>query len=610
MTISFSRPSPAIFSINVPEVNSISANFTYNYYTFDEGTNEISGIPEVLMKSSPEQSLSMAANYSNKLPRYVTIKWSRKNIEQKEKFPFASYINKISSEESFISSRYIPYTFSSSDVFDNAFSDINDNGNLDFGTSQATAIDNFVQTMMSNYKDTNDQSERLLKRNKIAEAVKNIERIADRPSETLGFRFLDQKGNESFNTSGFDELVKKSSGFLTAQVNATVTPDIFLSASLSENTLNEINRSYTSSINRISFDVNDAVVKPISFGEFTDPIQILPTKKIIIGYLIERYEATPAGLTKDKIIPVQNPDAISATDAFVKYGTVYYYSIRTVAKIETVGYDEEEQTTRMMTYLVASRPKMVSVECFENVPPPPPTDINFVWDYKKSKLKIVWSLPFNPQRDIKQFQVFRRKSIHEPFELIGQKSFDFSTKKFTSGELVDVNRQAMTAEEASFVESASLPIMYHIDNDFETDIDMLKSSKYIYTVASIDAHGLVSNYGSQFEVTFDFFKNKIQKSLISGPDAPRQYPNLKLNIDLFKDVIKTEGQSSKRMKIYFMPEYFSIRYGDYRVQNIVSTSRDNAYYKLQFINTQNQKSDSLKIVINDPDELTKNDVLL
>ena len=365
-----------------------------------------------------------------------------------------------------------------------------------------------------------------------------------------------------------------------------------MSASLSENTLNEINRSYTSSINRISFDVNDAVVKPISFGEFTDPIQILPTKKLVIGYLIERYEATPSGLVKDKIIPIQNPDAISATDAFVKYGTVYYYSIRTVAKIETVGYDEEEQTTRMMTYLVASRPKMASVECFENVPPPPPTDINFVWDYKKSKLKIVWSLPFNPQRDIKQFQIFRRKSIREPFELIGQKSFDS-------------NRQSMTAEEASYVESSELPIMYHVDNDFETDIDLLKSSKYIYTIASVDAHGLISNYGSQFEVTFDFFKNKITKSLVSGHGAPRQYPNLKLNIDLFKDVIKTEGQSSKRMKIYFMPEYFKIRYGDNRVQNMVSTSRDNAYYKLQFINTQNQKSDSLKIVINDPDELTK-----
>ena len=378
-----------------------------------------------------------------------------------------------------------------------------------------------------------------------------------------------------------------------------------MSASLSENTLNEINRSYTSSINRISFDVNDAVVKPISFGEFTDPIQILPTKKLVIGYLIERYEATPSGLVKDKIIPIQNPDAISATDAFVKYGTVYYYSIRTVAKIETVGYDEEEQTTRMMTYLVASRPKMASVECFENVPPPPPTDINFVWDYKKSKLKIVWSLPFNPQRDIKQFQIFRRKSIREPFELIGQKSFDSSTKKFTSGELIDSNRQSMTAEEASYVESSELPIMYHVDNDFETDIDLLKSSKYIYTIASVDAHGLISNYGSQFEVTFDFFKNKITKSLVSGHGAPRQYPNLKLNIDLFKDVIKTEGQSSKRMKIYFMPEYFKIRYGDNRVQNMVSTSRDNAYYKLQFINTQNQKSDSLKIVINDPDELTK-----
>jgi hypothetical protein len=93
--------------------------------------------------------------------------------------------------------------------------------------------------------------------------------------------------------------------------------------------------------------------------------------------------------------------------------------------------------------------------------------------------------------------------------------------------------------------------------------------------------------------------------LISSAGGPKPYPNLYLNIDAFKDVIKTSGMSSTKLKVYFMPEYFKIMYGDYRIQRMVSTKQDNAYYKIQFINLQNQKSDSLKITIDDPHELTK-----
>ena len=53
-----------------------------------------------------------------------------------------------------------------------------------------------------------------------------------------------------------------------------------------------------------------------------------------------------------------------------------------------------------------------------------------------------------------------------------------------------------------------------------------------------------------------------------------------------------------------MPEYFKIINETGLIQRMVSTKQDNAYYKIQFINLQNQKSDSLKIVIDDPYELT------
>jgi hypothetical protein len=116
---------------------------------------------------------------------------------------------------------------------------------------------------------------------------------------------------------------------------------------------------------------------------------------------------------------------------------------------------------------------------------------------------------------------------------------------------------------------------------------------------------MVSNYSSQFEVSFDFFKNKLVKKLISVAGAPKPYPNMKLNIDLFKDTIKTSGEASMKMKVYFMPEYFKIKYSNGRVERMLSTSNENGYYKMQFINLQNQKSDSMDIVIDDPLGLTK-----
>jgi len=228
-----------------------------------------------------------------------------------------------------------------------------------------------------------------------------------------------------------------------------------------------------------------------------------------------------------------------------------------------------------------------------------------VWDYRKSKIKIVWGMPVNFQRDIKQFQVFRRSSIYEPFELIKQKNFDFSTRKFRTGEQIDGNIVEPTGEQLSFIDYESIPSLAHVDDDFTVDIDLLSASKYIYTVCSVDAHGLISNYGMQLEVTFDFFKNQLIKKMVSVSGSPRQYPNMYSDVDLFKDVISTSGEASMKMKVYFMPEYYKIKYNNGSVERLVFTSEENAKYKIQFINTQNQKSESLEISIEDPHGLTK-----
>ena len=54
----------------------------------------------------------------------------------------------------------------------------------------------------------------------------------------------------------------------------------------------------------------------------------------------------------------------------------------------------------------------------------------------------------------------------------------------------------------------------------------------IYTVACVDARGFTSNYGAQFEVYYDKFKNVLHKKLISREGAPKSYPNIYFNEDI------------------------------------------------------------------------------
>ena len=56
-----------------------------------------------------------------------------------------------------------------------------------------------------------------------------------------------------------------------------------------------------------------------------------------------------------------------------------------------------------------------------------------------------------------------------------------------------------------------------------------------------------------------------------------------------------------------MPEYFKLKYNSGKIEKMVTTRQDGSqggYYKLQFINVQNQKSDQLRINIDDPGLLT------
>jgi hypothetical protein len=225
------------------------------------------------------------------------------------------------------------------------------------------------------------------------------------------------------------------------------------------------------------------------------------------------------------------------------------------------------------------------VECIETVSPPSPVDIDYNWNYEINRLQISWSYPPNSQRDIKEFQLFRRSSIQEPYELIAVYDFDDTIR------VQNISKVGGEKIPKNILHKSDSPILFHIDEEFN------KSSKFIYAMCSIDAHGYTSNYSTQMEITFDKFKNKLNRKLISNGGAPKAYPNFNLAVDTFLDVIYDER--STRMKLYFTPEYLELYNKDNQIIPIINTNKEGSEYRLQVINLDLQKEQNIEINIED-----------
>lgn len=600
----FSNP---IFSISTPTTpTGFNAKFVYNFYTTDESIQEQSQIPDVYKKSTLQKSDVNSETFALRVPRYIELNWQAPLSEKLSSGNIRDNLTKVATHDSILSSRHVPYLFSNYDSLDQAYEDIKKNANGELLTnnalSQATITEMYVNDLMKGYEESPEKPKNDLIKKQIKESISSIEKFSDNPEKTIGYKFYDSNNNKIENASALDKIAQLDVKFYS-QINSSVVTDIFFSASIPSSTSNEIN-NLSKSLNKNTQE--DIYLTPVYTVDNENNKIFEASSLEIVGYIIEKFKFENNVYTKEKTIAIEDARTTSFFDVNVKYGGTYHYVLRTVGKfiLPTV---HDKNIIKNCTYYISGKPITTHVVCTEDVAPPPPTDISFIWDYKNSNFYVTWQMPFNSQRDIKQFQIFRRKSIYEPFELLEQQCFDFSEIKSVTGEVIDGNKQDMAKENKSFVKYLKSSTMSYQDKDFKIDTELMKTSKYIYCIASIDAHGLISNYSAQFEVSFDFFKNVLTKKLISNAGAPRPYPNMMLNVDLFKDTIQTSGMSSKKLKIYFMPEYFKVYYNSKQVQKIITTNQDGlgGYYKLQFINTQNQKSDSLKIRIDDPKGLSQ-----
>ena len=302
----------------------------------------------------------------------------------------------------------------------------------------------------------------------------------------------------------------------------------------------------------------------------------------IVGYLIEKFELPTRGarpITHQPII-VPDPRIGTAIDIDVKYGSTYVYTIRALVEIELKAIDDDGEGAFAFGLVSSRQSRRVTIVCDEKVPPTPPADFNIIWDYKQKLPVLMWAFPTNPQRDIKRFQVFRRASVEEPYQLL--KEFDFDDS-WTKVPRVETPRRDL-------VEVNMTPVLRFVDQEFRKD------STFIYALCSIDAHDISSNYSLQYRVSFDRFKNRLVKEIVSYSGAPKSYPNMMLNVDMFQDTIKDSGHA--RMKIYFDPETIEIEDPNGSRSNLFVTG-EGKKYRLQMINIDVQKQDVLDIRVAD-----------
>ena len=333
-----------------------------------------------------------------------------------------------------------------------------------------------------------------------------------------------------------------------------------------------------------------------AFLNYVDiPVESSSQSNVLVGYIIQKFSRDVDGSTTlfEEIIKL-DPRASSFLDPDIVYGSYYTYKIlalyacKFVVTQETSEGDAGTTTDRNITKyaLFASKGTSKSILCEELIAPPPPVDLSFRFSGDNTGLKITWNFPINLQLDIKKFQVFRRKSVSDPFQLIRVYDFDDSLIKTVSPENVP----------ESLITRSLFSTTIHKDTEFT------KNSRFIYAICAIDAHGLTSNYSVQLEASYDRYRNRINTRVISRSDSPKPYPNIFLNKDTFVDTMKMSGYT--RLNIYFDPEYIQITNQDGVSQNHVAFAgtrikgSDNSY-KLMIVNTDFQQSQTLDIKIND-----------
>ena len=595
----YAYPSGLIAFADIPEIQRIRSRFYYNFFEPDEMVSDrYDPRARKITRNSGQGLISRGINsglrerLSKRVPRYIQVYWRPLKLKKKK--------SKNSGSES---AKQIP-NMRIRDNLDNMQHELAvSNGNFTGIILQDDGADGKIAAFLNmtcclekhpDHKNTSMQEEAKAVNKRTSGDVSPRFLANALNSQTQGMEFVSQKTRSSVLKNAISPIkdvkipVQFNNKFISTMVQSAIedTAGVYCDEMAALEDEAESIQAEALGFARpaeLSEDDYDFVIEPVRVrlvdaDDFEDGA-------VIIGYVLDKFELLEDGSMKThRPIVIENPTSTSYIDTRVKYGATYIYQMRTVAQVELQSVSEETDEVLATTMLLQSKPsKRTVINCVERVPPPPPVDVKGVWDYKVNKLCLMWNFPVNPQRDIKKFQIFRRKTIIEPFELICMLDFDDSVEPMDDRE--DIN--------PSLREYLKQPELTFYDDDFTMN------SKYIYSLVCLDARNYTSNYSMQLEFSFNKTKNILVTKLISTKNAPKAYPNLYLNHDLFVDTIRDSGHT--QVKVYFDPEYLAIDDVDGNDLGLLQTKHrgKGGSYQLQFLNVDHQKEKKITIKIKD-----------
>ena len=625
--MSVSQPSREVFAIDIPEVKDFAAAFRYNFFTPDESVNESGGVPvDAMAKHSDAHDAAFVQYSTTRVPRVVQFSFtlprladpgnatndqsvrnaSFKTTGEQDGSLIINNIDKVINEDYFSGNGFISVSFHDGSIDDKVFQLVS--GTIDQqslgeahpdSTSPAKAAQSFAPSLPSTV--STDFVVRAMAQPDIAHGSTFRVPAANAPGPGLKTGLSAPDQGVPYVNRYFERLKMVTTN---AQINAKLFHDMVDQAIKDPSATNAGDlvslHGYTKAAElatnqRFSPALSDQDYKTfVPFVVVTKQSTATHVQKYaaeLVGYIIDKYEVLPDGSTKAHApIVIDNPLSNVVADYLVKFNARYCYCVRTVALMTIPAIDDATGNVATLKILVSSKPSnKVYVSTLKLDAPPPPGDVKFTWNYETNKLLVSWAFPVTSERDIKQFQIYRRSSVDEPFELQKVYDFDDSVVPFPNPESPDPR----------FIEKLTSPATFWIDDEFDMTVNKTAPAGFIYAVCAIDAHGLTSNYSAQFNVWFDPFKNSLQKQLVSHAGAPKPYPNLYLDADIFTDTIKTEGSSSKRLKLYFNPEYYFLYDDQDRYVKVLQTQQAGGSYQLQFLNIDNVKGQDISITIDD-----------
>jgi len=567
----------AIHVADLPEVKNFNAKFVYNFFT----TNE-RAISEPLELQTLRTSQSL--NQLGRIPRYVELSFAPIAAQGRAELGDITWsqglfikknVEKIQTELTFSNFNFAAINVQDENLMGKLFKTVS--GSMLFrGISEGSPTENA--------KDLNNLTSDEVSGEELIQMINSLSMVGidfvDKENQTLKqMNRLAALQDLVVNTQANNKIIGSLASSVAIDQYCLYAPQY--SAILSDaKGLQKIANGHNSStlISELDYDTGF-----LAINIAPAPENAIEARSVVIaGYIIDRYEYVGKRIIRREPILVSGQNATTAYDADVKYGSTYAYSVRSVAAVRFLALDGNDNRVWVVG-LVSSRssPKIV-VKCIEKIPPAPPADFKPDWDHKNNQLRLLWSFPITPQRDVKYFQIFRRKTINEPFELLQEYDFNDSIIK---------TQRSETIPEKYVRTMVGNPTTVYIDLDFTKD------STYIYALATVDAHGTSSNYSVQFRVSFDRFKNKLVLSRLSQSGAPKSLPNFYLAESAFVDTMRTSGFD--RMTVYFDPEYLSLTNADGNDLKLLAINDASAAYKIQIINTDIQKSNIVTILLND-----------